>query len=346
MQRFFNILQQFRKCLIQNQRCLLTVLIVTVIIFFTSVDPLPVELLDQQGASGTFLYDVARIDAPDNELYSGHEAWSYVVTEHYGDQDLVFTGSYSESVGLVHGYLNDGSTVPCGNCDISGNPTMDPDIYNQRAVVAYSDNGTDRFYAWCLRRPGWLLPILGVNGEATYVSVKTDAELNLLHTPPAQDQYCRIPNEPDRTSFTPSIGLSTQNDASPELFTAYIQWEDQMSTTYYLGIKSVDWSTTTGFRPEAPVAILAADAPPTLQVYPNPFTTGFSMALDGGAKGETYTLHIYDMLGRQMYSTEGTLTGINRLLKSQGENWPSGAYYLELRSRVACLTYRQKLVKH
>src|SRR5690606_31466142 len=176
-----------------------------------SVDPLPVELLHSKGvAGGELIFDIPRIDAPDNALYAGHEAWSYVVTENYPDADYVYTASYSDQSGIiVESYLNDGIVVPCGNCNISGNPTMDPDIYNQRAVVAYSDNGSDRFYAWCFRNPAWLTGI-PFSGEATYVSVKTDENLNLLHTGGATDWYFRIPESQVNTSYCQAVGFSTQ----------------------------------------------------------------------------------------------------------------------------------------
>lgn len=311
-----------------------------------SVDPLPVELLHSKGvAGGELIFDIPRIDAPDNALYAGHEAWSFVVTENYADADYVYTASYSDQIGgIAESYLNDGIVVPCANCNISPNPTMDPDIYNLRATVAYSDNGSDRFYAWCLRRPTWLAPFLGANGEATYVNIKTDENLDLLHTTIATDQYCRVPNAPTNTNYSPAIGLSTQNDASPQLFTAYTQWPDPITPSYYLGLKTTDWSSTTGFRPEDPTLIVDVSEAKALQVSPNPFTAGFTIDIYKVSPGAVFTLRIYNTVGQEVYSEKGTIVSLNRSLWSVGEQWRSGAYYIELSSEHAL--YRQKLIKY
>lgn len=108
----------------------------------------------------------------------------------------------------------------------------------------------------------------------------------------------------------------------------------------------MDWSTTTGFRPEGPVDLVKVESNGALQVYPNPFTAGFSVALEGAGKDKVYILNIYDMLGRSAYSTEGTLAGMNRFLKSLAVDWSPGAYIMELRSKEEGLIHRWKLVKY
>src|SRR5690606_39742481 len=95
------------------------------------------------------------------------------------------------------------------------------------------------------------------------------------------NQYCQIPDAPDNTNYSPAIGLSTQNDASPELFTAYTQWPNPVTPFYYFGLKTVDWSMTGGFRPEVPLTVVETNKDHLLYVFLNPFSTDFTIALEG-----------------------------------------------------------------
>ena len=307
-----------------------------------NIDPLSCDIINVV-SNGT-KFDLPRIDAPDNSMYNGHEAWSFVVAEHTGTQDLILAHIFDASTGSINSqYLNGGSLVTCPQCDISPTVPYDPFVYNTRAVVAFSNNETDVYYGWCFGNPTWIATNTSFTTDATYLSVKVDLDFNLLNSNPNPNQYFAIPNN-NNTLISPSMAFSTQNDASPYLFTTFFQWPKPfLNYEFFIGLKTVDWSMTTGFKPEPTSIVKNSTENHNIEIFPNPFNESFSIELNGINENTICEITIYDILGRLLYSNSGTIKDLNKNLIIFGKNIPLGSYYLSL--KAGKLNYNKILLK-
>lgn len=87
-----------------------------------------------------------------------------------------------------------------------------------------------------------------------------------------------------------------------------------------------------------------------LSAYPNPFNSFSVISIDGG-DSEKYSLVIYDMLGRQVRSTEipYTLTGASTFTwdgnNDQGHSLPSGVYFVHVQTERTSSELKITLLK-
>lgn len=290
-------------------------------------------------ASGT--YGLPRIDAPDNAQYSGQEnVWSCVVADHTGTNDYIFAATASNQTGIKQQILNNNSGL--GNLNDISATTNPNTIYNRRPTVAFSNENLNVFYAWIFRNSSWYLPVNPLINSVSYLSVKTTLNFNLINNPASQ--YFIIPkNNYGYDNIVPAVGLSTQNDASPQLFTAFSMGTAEHYVPYF-GLKTVDWNTVTGYKPGGNTtgitATLNADK---TTVSPNPFHNGFQINLQEPSR-QAYTLSLFNILGQKVYETKGDIEILNRGIKNVGNNLNTGTYFLQLKSENDKV-FRKEIVK-
>ena len=143
---------------------------------------------------------------------------------------------------------------------------------------------------------------------------------------------------------SPSIALSTQNDASPYLYTSFVLWDHPSSTSYQIGLKTNNWNTTIGFKPSGETKINEEETKTDgFQVFPNPFKSSFSLKTQID-ETKTCDLTIYNLLGQKIYSGKGTISELNKELKDIGNKLESGSYFIKLQPEKG-KAFHQKLLK-
>src|SRR5690606_34781195 len=80
-----------------------------------------------------------------------------------------------------------------------------------------------------------------------------------------------------------------------------------------------------------------------LQVYPNPFSTGFTINVPDEKKEAIYDLQLLNLLGQVIYQAAGSVEDLNTGLSSIGGSVPSGSYWLLLSN--GDVTYRKQVVR-
>lgn len=259
-------------------------------------------LEDLQSTSGNF--DVPRIDAPDN--YSKDD-WSYVVknNETALSQGYIFTGVMN-SGSVSHFVLNNGS-LGVGLPDVASTNPATPHI-NDYPVVAYDNTGENIYFVWYYFTTVILdQPYPGL--ADAYMGLKMDNTGNLFGLTP--NKYWGAQFYTTEVSKMPTIALSTQNDASPELFMVFTKYTSLDG--YAMGPKTIPW-TNIEFRPEEsgikPIRNIS-----NVQIAPNPFHDIFQFKADRTFEGQ-YSLFIYDLTGRKLFQVQGTIADINEQLSS------------------------------
>lgn len=283
-------------------------------------------LADLQNTTGR--YESPRIDAPDN---LGSDDWSYVVAEHLPTSDIISAG-VKAGASLQHFRLNDGSL---------GNPAIAVTVSglreNNRPVVAYDNTGQNLYYCWHYKGAAPYMP--DPNSDRAYVGLKMTNTGILLGGP----LYWRAQANPTQTSSLYGIALSPQNDASPELFMAFLQNLPVTGDNYAIGVKTVAWSATQ-FRP-GPLSLTEMEGAIDLQAYPNPFYESFRLKVDKTNKEIYYKLLLSDPLWHRVLSLEGTIEALNRQLAGAMPLLPSGIYFLDISGQEDKSQKRLKVVK-
>lgn len=303
--------------------------------------PLPVSQLYSRVAMGTF--GLPRIDAPDNAQYPNQEnVWSCVVRDHMPNRDFIFAATSSNLTGITEKFLNNGS-LP-GLPDITSvSINNGVEDFSCRPTVAFSNQDLNIFYAWTFRNPVWYT---GNSNPAfvSYLSVKTTVVLDPMNSPGYQ--YFVIPYYTYATGYEneyPSVALSTENDASSRLFSAFTEGTYQHPLTPYFGFKTIDWGSDNGFKPGVNTGIGETSDDGIFSVAPNPFHNSFRIQLNA-KEGETFHLTLYNILGQEVYADKGTLPHINKGLLNVERDLSPGTCFLELKSS-ADKVYRKELVK-
>jgi hypothetical protein len=101
---------------------------------------------------------------------------------------------------------------------------------------------------------------------------------------------------------------------------------------YDVMYKEVDWLAPT----------LRLEEKQNINIYPNPFTTGVEIELPLDTE---YSLNISDISGRIIFSKKGTVTDLNRNLKSTLRNTLKGIYIVEATDLSTGVVSRSKVVK-
>jgi hypothetical protein len=220
------------------------------------------------------LWGMPRIDAPDNSPLSDM-SWSYVATDFdLTNQTEIIHAGVNVAGTLMDYRLNDGSLGSL--LDISDATTG----VNRNPVVAYDENFGYINYCWYYNNSS--TPPSPYSSHA-YLGLKMRTNGSLWSS---SNDYWLANYAPDSTSGYPSISLSTQNDASPYLFTAFTQ-NDPVNGYYYMGLKTVDWNNV-GYKPGA-TEVVSVSKDVSFSLHPNPARETFFVKIND-SKGLTYTL--------------------------------------------------------
>lgn len=164
-----------------------------------------------------------------------------------------------------------------------------------------------------------------------------------MNNPPAA--YFLIPYFPPYTVTSggfpqyPAVALSTNNSFG-QLFTSFMI-NPSASLQISLGLKTVGWGSN-GYKPN-PTGISEATKQDEFSAYPNPFQTGF--AIKKSKPGSTnFQVSLFDILGQEVYHTQGSLKQVNEHLKTIGQKLSIGTYFLELNGNGGNI-YRKEIVK-
>lgn len=287
-----------------------------------STQPLPVTQLYQKTTAGNF--GLPRIDAPNRCNIQGDEIWSVVAANHQGSNNFIFAASHSNGTGLKQQILNDGTLGGLSNIS-TGN------YQNNRPTVSFSRQNNDLFYAWVFEDQSNYVP--------TYLSVKTSLSLGLLNSP--SSLYFQIPYYHNNDRAFPAVGLSTNNQTSPYLFTSFIETPGSLMI-FTLGLKTAEWTSNTGYRP-APTGIPGILNQDVFSVYPNPFNSGFSVTI-ATAMNQDVKVTVFNILGQKVYQVQGSLQKINKGLQSFGKDLNSGTYFIELKGHDGP-AFRKEMIK-
>lgn len=258
------------------------------------------------------LFKVPRIDAPDN--YPEND-WSYVVADHRQGRDNIFTGLHHAGNSL-HFNLNDGTFLPAPPIASSPNHT------NDIPVIAYERSGNDLYYCWYYKSSTQPLSP-SVKGYIGLKITNTGTQIGL------NNKYWIVQDAAQHTSGQPAIALSTQNDASPELFLAFLQTEN-LVTLGYTGIKTVPWNHFP-FRPNPSTGITHLDNNSAFYPAPNPFQETFKI-ISKDNYSDICSLVITDLTGREIIKLNGSLKYINQKLKAESPNLLPAIYFGAIRN--------------
>ncbi|NNT72878.1 hypothetical protein HKT18_11680 [Flavobacterium sp. IMCC34852] len=172
-----------------------------------------------------------------------------------------------------------------------------------------------------------------------------DAQCNLLDFTPAMNQYIyadvvtgatqyRFRLELfDEMSATPAVPIYSEFVDSPANYVRLNQFTGLLPQTTYVIKVSVQMNgefgpygkdcavTTPAFAAKSTPAMVGSEFEAT--VYPNPFTTSFSIALETSSES-TVGIKVYDMVGRLVDQRTASVTELKKGFL--GDQYPSGVY--------------------
>jgi hypothetical protein len=154
-------------------------------------------------------------------------------------------------------------------------------------------------------------------------------------------EYLWMPDPLPNTYNLCAIGLSTQNDASPYLYTSYLQWDGPTSLAYYIGLKTTGWWGNVYFHPGTTDIRNVSDSKSS--VFPNPFEHHLQLVLK--TDNRQLELMITDVLGRNIFHSKGDSNTLNADLSHIGARLHAGTYIITVTSGQDMLL-REQVVKY
>lgn len=251
-------------------------------------------------------YDYPRIDCPDNV---SDDSWSYVMMQNNHE---IFA-SVKTTAGINYYLLNNGSVPPLAS-DLTAFKNLFP-------VVAYDADPNLIHYSWAVDA----VTNFPVPTSKGYLGVTLKTSGIVL----SPDYWLMENNLLDNATSTPSVALSGQNDASPELFSALTYLGAASPFDSYIKCKITPWSNF-GFKPTGITSLSKEilDA----KIVPNPTLTGFSISIHPNVDPGKCHLIVTDITGRKLLDCMGSFAQVNLSLQHTSKGFKSGIYAIALSS--------------
>ncbi|WP_162903403.1 T9SS type A sorting domain-containing protein [Taibaiella koreensis] len=203
---------------------------------------------------------------------------------------------------------------------------------NMWPAIAYSQNSTQINYGW----------YTDVNHN--YIATRLSNNGTTFISPSAPGVYFNIalfPGSPIAAGAR--LSFNRQNNANDRLFLAYPLPGTSGPLNLDMRSKLVPW-TSGGFRPETPTGIGEPSLAQGVTLYPNPFRSGFKLAIDG-YNNETLHILIADVQGKTVDIFDGSLTKVNGKLGITGNQLTPGIYFISISSESGRWNGMTKVVK-
>lgn len=229
------------------------------------------------------------LDCPD---VSAAPNWSYTWTETGANR--VYMRSFKAGPGASSWTANDGITAP-------GIPAFTP---GTAPSLAYHPSGLSMYAAFAG----------GPNGFAA-------DQISDIGGLVSAGDYLNVPNNNYATGPNPLISLS-KNSGGDYLYNVFTQ-EDEFGN-FSLVHKAHPWPLTTTWRTAKPGTVATQEP----VIGPNPFENDLAFTAPAGQEEEKWSLHITDMLGKDLFRFNGNAAAINTGLKSAVGRLVPGTYFI------------------
>jgi hypothetical protein len=200
-------------------------------------------------------------------------------------------------------------------------------------------------YAVADNTGGVTVPVEMLAFNAT--AVKNDVILDWATASETNNSHFVIERSADGKSF---VSIHTMDGAGNASQVSTYTFTDMnafagATTKWYYRLKQVDFDGVNRIAGTVVVSKAAEATEPTLQVFPNPFNSSITLALNG-VKSETVQVRIFDMQGK-LVGDEQTLTANNagacHVTMDAYAHLQAGVYFMQV--QTGAHTQRVKLVK-